>query len=159
MKKLLTLSIPLIFVFLLLPFAAGNGSPLISAVLRGDTAEAQKLIKEGADVNARYDNGLTALIFASGFGYKKIVSALLEAKADPDAQYISGETALMTASHEGFSEIVSMLLKAKANPDLQSNKGAAALILAAQNGHKKLYPCCLRQRPILIYKAMKARRY
>jgi ankyrin repeat protein len=44
------------------------------------------LLEQGVDVNARRDDGLTALMVAAGNGRHSIVEALLEAGADVDAK-------------------------------------------------------------------------
>jgi hypothetical protein len=40
-------------------------TPLMLAAVRGDTARVKQLLDRGADVNARYRNGMTALMWAS----------------------------------------------------------------------------------------------
>jgi hypothetical protein len=55
---------------------------LISAVKAGDYAGAEKLIREGADVNQQDDQGWTPLNFAAGKGELALVKLLVESGAD-----------------------------------------------------------------------------
>ena len=57
----------------------------------------QALLAKGADVNAKMNNGATALIQASRKGYDAIVQALLVKGADVHAKTKSGATALIQA--------------------------------------------------------------
>ena len=48
----------------------------------GHTAIVEVLLARGITVNAPYENGLTALMWASGFGHLSTVTRLLERGAD-----------------------------------------------------------------------------
>jgi ankyrin repeat protein len=72
------------------------------------------LIKAGADVNAKDEGGVTALMLASSDGHKEMVKMLIKAGADVNAKDKNGKTALMRASERGRKEIVKMLIKAGA---------------------------------------------
>ena len=56
------------------------------------------LLKKGADVKPKDENGETALILASGEGHVDVVKALLDNGADVNAKDKDGRTALMRAS-------------------------------------------------------------
>ena len=71
-----------------------------------------KLVTAGADVNARPDGDLTALLEASRTGAKNVAYALLQAGADPNAISAGGQTALAIASE--FPEIQQVLVQAGA---------------------------------------------
>ena len=51
--------------------------PLIEASSKGDTEKVQALLAQGADVNAKNNDGGTALMIASGQGHTDIVVVLL----------------------------------------------------------------------------------
>lgn len=55
---------------------------LIEAVKNGAYAEAEQLIKSGADVNQQNEQGWTPLNFAAGKGYLSLVKLLVENGAD-----------------------------------------------------------------------------
>ena len=70
----------------------------------------QKLVDEGADVNAENKNSRTALLGSATNGRAEIVRFLLEKGAEVDARNKYGWTALMVASMGGHIEIVKLLL-------------------------------------------------
>lgn len=64
------------------------------AAYSGRAPAVTALINAGADVNARDDNGWTALVHAASRGQTKVVSLLLKAGADPNIRTRDGRTAL-----------------------------------------------------------------
>jgi len=91
------------------------------------------------DVNARTEEGITALIIAAELGYKDIVEILLNyPKIDVNAQYEKG-TALIRAAFNNHKEVVELLLN---RPNIDVNvliKGiGTALILAVGENHKEI---------------------
>ena len=98
----------------------------------------QALIDNGADVNAKADNGGTALMGASIGGHKEIVQLLLANGADVNAKGNNGETALMAASSLGHKEIVQLLLAKGADINAKANGGETASTLASREGHKEI---------------------
>lgn len=78
--KVLTLTC--LFVFLLcLSSCAGNGQDLISAAQKDDISTVKALLSKGADVNAKADNGATALSVAKANGYDDIAQLLIKVGA------------------------------------------------------------------------------
>ncbi len=55
---------------------------LIEAAKKGDTVSIKALLEAGADVNAKDNDGLTALMWAAVRGHTETAQALLEAGAD-----------------------------------------------------------------------------
>ena len=83
-----------------------------------DREEIRRLIVDGADVNARDDDGDTALHRAVFAEHPDNCRALIDAGADVNAQDHDGRTPLMCAISSGDLACVRVLLHAGANPDL-----------------------------------------
>jgi len=111
-------------VFILAVGRPATASSLIEAASMGDTEKVHALLAKGADVNARDNDGSTALMAAVTYGHIDIVHALLAKGADVNAKDNAGDTALMAAKRggtalmaakrEGHKEIVRMLKEAGA---------------------------------------------
>jgi ankyrin repeat protein len=86
----------------------GAKTNLAVAAMVGDTAEVQRFLKEGSDVNAKDDKGNTALILAVERGHLEVVKLLLENHADVNVK-ASGETALDIAQRNRFNEMYTVL--------------------------------------------------
>jgi len=65
-------------------------------------------------VNAKRNDGSTALMRASQNGHLEVVRALIAAKADVKAKAVNGFTALNLASETGHLEVVRALVAVKA---------------------------------------------
>lgn len=72
------------------------------------------LLEKGADVNAKGQYGVTALMKAAEGGRSENVKLLLEAGADVNAKDDAAETALVYAKERGYLEIVYILKQAGA---------------------------------------------
>jgi ankyrin repeat protein len=90
------------------------GMALRSAASNGQVEEVERLLNEGADIDARADNGMTPLILASWRGHAKVVELLLREGADVNAATDIGTTALRLATERGHREIIRMLQEAGA---------------------------------------------
>jgi ankyrin repeat protein len=110
---------------------------LIEAAISGDVALAEKLLAEGADVNAmaRGKYGITALMWASMRGHTETVKLLLSNGAKINATGKLRDTALMEAAAKGHTETVKLLLSNDANINATNNVGETALMEAAAGGH------------------------
>ena len=73
---------------------SGGGTPLMVAVLFGQTEAAKLLIQKGANANIKNNDGATALHIAAFFGHPEVVKLLLAKGADVNARNKKGETAL-----------------------------------------------------------------
>jgi ankyrin repeat protein len=92
-----------------------------------------RLLKRKIDVNARYPNDLTLLMWASGPDESapepqaiKVVQQLLDAGARIDDRDARGRTALMIAAEGGHAGIANLLLARGADPSLQDKAGKRA---------------------------------
>ena len=108
-----------------------NDTVLQKACREGYCEIVNELLINRADVNAKNQNGCTALILASLNGNYEIVIELVNRGAEVNLQDTFGWTALMTASRKGHYEIVRVLLNYHADPNIQANDGLTALMLAS----------------------------
>ena len=102
----------------------------------------------GGHVNARDNEGETALMLASGGGHREVVELLLAKEAEVNAKGTGGETALMGASFNGHREIVELLLAkgAEVNAKMKED-GENALMLASNKGHREVVELLLAAEP------------
>ena len=99
-------------------------------------------IAAGADVNARDNDGWTALMRAAINGGTEIVKLLLAAGADVNAKGNDGKTALMLAKYNNHPEIVKLLKqhaknKAKANSTKKAKIISVKKALNKKKNHEK----------------------
>jgi hypothetical protein len=85
-----------------------------SLAIGGDSCIARLLLNAGADANTLGEDGYTPLIEAVRAQKPAIVKALLEAGADVKAKDRWGETALSIAQRNNYAEIVRLLKQAAA---------------------------------------------
>jgi hypothetical protein len=89
-----------------------------------------------ADVNAKDQNGQTALTYAAVQGDADSVKALVAAGADLNAQDNSGQTALMNAAMGGHLDCVKALIAAGADVAMCNKVGGqTALMVAPMSGN------------------------
>jgi len=117
--------------------------PLLYAVDQGDTANVQKLLDTGVDVDTRARNGFTLLMRAAQLGHADIVDMLLARGANINASAPGGWTALTEAASRGHLATVQLLLNRGANLLPSSERAWAALSLAALRGHRKVVEALL----------------
>jgi ankyrin repeat protein len=111
---------------------------LIDTAGTRDIELAQGLLEEGADVNARDNDGRTALMEACDAGFLDVVKLLLQKGAEVNAQDRYGWTALMEASYKGHLPVVTLLLEKKADVNARGKAGETALALASKKSHSKV---------------------
>jgi hypothetical protein len=114
------------------------GAQLFAAVSRGDLADTERLITEGAVLDdVGNGQGFTPLMWASFTGLTDIVSRLVEAGAEVNAVDRKHRSALMRSA-EGDGEVTKLLLAAGADIDAQDEKGMAALHVACYKGRSEV---------------------
>jgi ankyrin repeat protein len=138
---------------------------LLEAAAHGDLVEVKNLLEAGVNINAKNENGITALMLAATSGYGDIVELLLAQGADSKAKNNYGETALEVTSdkkikallreHGQLTQIVSPTALCRAarmgdiiavknyldkGGDINSNgqEGLTALIEASSSGEKDM---------------------
>ena len=93
---------------------------LLQAARRGDTASLQRLLRAGADVEAKDQGGSTALAVAANYGHPEAVKLLLQNGADPVAGGLNGETAFVDAARQANANKVELLLDRGADLSLKN---------------------------------------
>jgi uncharacterized protein len=112
--------------------------PIVYAAARAHLDIVKRLLARNIDINARYPNDLTLLMWASGPDENvaeadaiKVVTYLLDAGAHIDDRDDRGRTALMIAAEGGHAEIAALLLARGADPALKDKAGKRAADLTA----------------------------
>jgi ankyrin repeat protein len=82
---------------------------LLEASKKGDVEKVRKLLKKGADVNAKNFLGYTPLHYGAANGHIEVVKLLLEHGADPNIKNNEGKTAIDLARKEGYFDIVELI--------------------------------------------------
>jgi uncharacterized protein len=110
-------------------------TPLHQAVLSGDGAAVQRLIRSGADVNAANRYGVTPLLLAAQRGRGDLIDGLLKAGASvktAEAKLPEGQTLVMHAARTGDIASLKALIAAGSNVNARETRtGTAAVIWAA----------------------------
>ncbi|MEP6536830.1 MAG: ankyrin repeat domain-containing protein [Bryobacteraceae bacterium] len=108
---------------------------LLDAVKHGDTTATEALLKQGADVNQKEQDGTTALQWAAHRNDTKAADLLLRAGASAAARNAYGTTAITEAAGQGNAAMLAMLLKAGADANTASAEGETVLMTAARAGN------------------------
>jgi ankyrin repeat protein len=115
--------------------AQSPANALHQAVVAGDRAAVQKLIRSGADVNAANRYGVTALLLAAQRGRADLIDVLLKAGASvkaADAKLPEGQTLLMHASRTGnVASMKSLIAAGSSITARETRTGTTAVIWAA----------------------------
>ena len=120
--------------------------PFYWACYSGDIDAVQRLLKAGADINAKQEYGnITALWGAASMGHLDIVQYLLEQNAAVDIQDDSYGTPLYVASENGCVSVVRQLLTAAADVNLPGGLHCRPLNAAAYSGHTEVVEILLEQ--------------
>lgn len=109
--------------------------PLLVAAAMGHVKVAALLIENGADVNAKENNGFTPLHRAAAKDHVKVAALLIEKGADVNAKdEIQGNTPLHTAAFDGHLDMATLLIKNGADVNSKSSYGFTPLHRAAAKG-------------------------
>jgi hypothetical protein len=111
---------------------------LYEAARKGDAAEVRAVLDKGADVNARFRYGATALFKAAERGHTEVVKLLIERGADVNVKdTFYGATAMTWALDKGHTGVVRALLA-------KSAEGAGNVLLAGvRSGNAELAAAAL----------------
>jgi ankyrin repeat protein len=114
--------------------ALGFGGALIEAVQNDDQAAVTELLTKRVDVNAREDDGATALAWAAVRCNIEIGALLLKAGANPNLTNEQGIGPLYLAITNGSPAMVQLLLGKGADPNIAREDGETPLMAAARLG-------------------------
>ncbi len=102
----------------------------------GSAGKVKSMLDAGADVNTRFEEGVTPLMCACVHGNRGMVDVLLRAGADMElGQDGGGMTALMKAAFWGHADIVAKLIAAGAQVNKTTKYRGTALTHAAITKH------------------------
>jgi ankyrin repeat protein len=109
------------------------------AVLGGDSRIVRLLLDRDADVNAKAENGWSAVMIAAAKGYVNVLDMLLDAGADPTLADVYSWTPLMRAGFEKRASIVRRLLEDdRVDINRRGENGITALHLVTAQGHVEI---------------------
>ncbi|MCX6325336.1 MAG: ankyrin repeat domain-containing protein [Bacteroidia bacterium] len=108
---------------------------LMIAASKGYASEIERIIGEGADINAETDEGATPLIFAVTNNRLAAVKTLLNFNPLLDKVTTSFETPLLIAVKNRNFEITEALIRAGSEVDYPDRQGATPLHHASINGY------------------------
>eukprot|EP01036_Dinobryon_divergens_P031629 gene31629-41062_t len=127
--------------------AASVEQNLFDAAGRDNLTEVAAAIKKGVDVNWKNEaeNDCTALNKAADWGYRDVVTLLLERGAHPNLADKYGDTPLHKAAQNGHREIILLLLERGADPNLARTYGSTSLHIAAEQGQEEVVSLLLKR--------------
>ena len=134
-RRLAAVLLALPLVALAGPVRADSTPELVNAAHQQQFETVARLLKQGADPNARRADGATALMWAAHWNHAATVDALLRAGADVNASDDEGVTPLVLACENGSAAVVTRLLRAGANPNGAQKNGLTALMMASRTGN------------------------
>jgi len=108
---------------------------LLEAVKAAELKTVEKLISEGADIEATDGDGNTPLIIAAARGLEDIARVLLYAGVKIDSRNVYEEAPLHVAAFFGHTDVMRILIKRGAAVEVQDVSGFTPLHNAAERGH------------------------
>lgn len=115
-----------------------RGNSFLALAQGGNTEELLEEIGDAPDPNVATPEGWTALHYASFFGHRKAVEALIAAGAQAGARSRNGQTPLHRAALKGDPKIAELLVAAGADVDAAAADGSTPLFVALRRGHAGL---------------------
>jgi uncharacterized protein len=114
---------------------AMQGPEIVAAAENQDRYRVNRLIEQGADVDARQIDGMTALHWSVYHDDLEMTAAIVAAKADVALSNHYGVTPLALACINGNAEIVKLLLSNGADASAKLAGGETALMTASRTGN------------------------
>jgi Ankyrin repeats (many copies)/Ankyrin repeats (3 copies) len=120
------------------PEEAAKYKKLLAEGKKADIGTVKRLLKSGADINAKNKYGYTPLYRATSKGHIKIAKILLSKRADINAKADRGYTSLHIATFNGHTEMVKTSLAEGADSHAKAKNGATALTIAVHKKDKEI---------------------
>jgi uncharacterized protein len=114
--------------------AANANLELVEAARNQDQQKIRTLLNQRADVNARSDDGSTALLWAAHWNDVETARLLIHGGADANVANDFRVTPLSAACTNGSAALVELLLKAGANPNTRIATGETPIMTCASSG-------------------------
>jgi uncharacterized protein len=111
-----------------------SNEAFLKAVNEGDRESVASFIKAGIDINAKEEDGRTALLIAAEKEDAGMIALLADSGADVNARDVDGYSALMYAAYKGNLELADLLLKHGADVHAKDKDGWTALRFALMQG-------------------------
>jgi len=115
---------------------------IVYAAAKGFVDIVESLLGTGININQRYGNDLTLLMWSAGYSNDvppvdagKMIRLLLDHEAELDFQDNRGWSAMMVAAKMGHSHVVDILIKAGADIHVEAGDGQTAAKLARASGY------------------------
>lgn len=145
MKHNVTFCLGVLLALSALLVLSGCSTPLRKAAAKGDMAEVERLLAQGADINEEGHDGGWPLPLgeAASVGNLEMMEFLLDKGADVNAKNSFGSTALMYAARACQPEAVRLLLERGADLEVRnrSDESAADEARKAANNPNLAEPC------------------
>jgi ankyrin repeat protein len=110
-------------------------NPIVRAASAADGAAVRMLVKQGADVNARGNDGATALLWIARADDTETADVLLKAGAKVDTPNALGMTPVYTAAEHGNAAMLRRFLDAGASVTTTDAAGDTLLMAAVRAGN------------------------
>ena len=113
-----------------------KGKQLIDALISRERYKAERLIKIGADINVKDDNGRPALILALKKAFTDIGQLLIETGAEINVKTEFGESPLHLVAGMGDTGLLKLLIDKGADVNAKNDIGMTPLHFASINGNQ-----------------------
>lgn len=119
---------------------------LVRAARTGESQKVLRLLEHGANIEAAFPDGRTALLSAVIAGDLELLELLLDRGASVEATWEGEMPALLIASYAGWTELVERLLEHGAEVDATDEAGMTALAWASKidHGHGEIASALIR---------------
>jgi ankyrin repeat protein len=108
----------------------------LESVTEGNASQAERLLKAGAELDAKNEDGNTPLVIAAERGHLEVAKVLIEHKADINAKaHMFGFNPLIMAASQGHGEMAGFLIDNGADVNATDPHGSTALMWAVIGKH------------------------